>query len=165
MTPCYSDLPTIIGIAWRDEHGETWLGVPDELGPVLGGPLARFPESDPRSGFKAFGGLRAWAVRTVELAFPKPNDSEALKRWPIDPADVPIDCTTEIRNVFVVRPAWVAFLARRLFAADVSLERIPGRLLDLERDGEFRRALDAAERLGGLDALRVACATIQLPLW
>lgn len=163
MIPCYSDLPTVIGITWRDRNGREWIGVPDDLGRVLAGPLGHYPESDPRSGFRESRGLRPWLVQTVELAFPK--DNEAAKRWPPDPADVPLDFTTEIRNVYVVFPAWVAFVGRRLFAAGVPRERIPIRLRDLERAGEFHRALDAAERLGGLGALAVACETIALPLW
>jgi hypothetical protein len=163
VTPCYGAHEGLL--VWRDEHGDQWIGVPDALGRVLAGPLGGYPESDPRSGFKAFGGLRRWVVRNVELVFPKPGDREALKRWPVDPADVKFDEATEIRNVFVVRPAWVALLGHRLFAAALDPERCAERLQDFERNQELRRALDAAERLGGLDGLRALCATIPLPLW
>lgn len=160
MIASRADLSNLL--VWKDEHGETWFGVRDELGRALAGPLDGYPGLDPRSGFKAFG-VRPWLVRCETLVFPKPGQTRV--NWPADPADVPIDFTTETRNVYLVRPPWVAFLARRLDRACVAIDRIPDRLRDFERNDELRRALDAAERLGGVDGLAVACATISLPLW
>lgn len=138
---------------WRDEIERAWVGVRDKLGQVL-------DEARRSWARERFGQLVAapWSVRVEALVFTK-----AETRTPIYPPLYPADVREhETRNVYLVRPVWVALVAQRLDRACVGYRQIPIQLRALARNEDLVRAIDGAERLGGIDALRVLCASDQV---